>query len=55
METYAIDLGMQLVGMVVMICCQTKTPRPRKMHQVHCSKLSGAVENATLPLCTIMI
>ena len=47
--TYDSDFGMQLFGMVVIICCQTSVPRPKKMHQIHCSKLRGEVENANPP------
>ena len=47
--------GTQLVGMVVMICCQTKVPIPRKTHQVHCSRVRGEVVNAGPPNCIIRI
>ncbi len=55
LHTYAIDLGTQLVGMVVMICCHTRVPTPRKMHHTHCSMFSGVVEKATPPTCTMKI
>ena len=48
-KTYDSDFGMQLFGMVVIICCQTSVPRPKKMHQIHCSKFRGWVENANPP------
>ena len=53
--TYAIDLGTHFVGMVVIICCHTRVPTPRKMHQTHCSTLRGVVEKATPPNCTMTI
>jgi len=52
---YDSDFGMQLFGMVVIICCQTSVPRPKKMHQIHCSKLRGEVENANPPNWMITI
>ena len=54
-DTHAIDLGMQLVGMVVMICCQTRVPMPRKMHQTHCSTFRAVVEKAMPPNWTMII
>lgn len=49
------DSGTQLVGMVVMICCQTRVPMPRKTHQVHCSTVRGEVVNAGPPNWIIII
>ena len=49
------DSGTQLVGMVVMICCQTRVPIPRKTHQVHCSRVRGEVVNAGPPNWIIRI
>jgi len=46
---YDREWGMQLLGIVVMICCQTKVPSPKNIHQIHCSRFSGMVEKAKPP------
>jgi hypothetical protein len=40
---------MHELGIDVMSCCHTSVPRPKKMHQTHCSRLSGDVEKAQPP------
>ncbi len=45
---------MQLFGIVVITCCQTRVPSPKKTHQIHCSRLRGAVEKAMPPNWTII-
>jgi hypothetical protein len=43
------ECGMQLFGIVVITCCQTRVPRPKNIHHIHCSRFNGAVEKANLP------
>ena len=45
--------GIFRVGMVVTTWPQTRVPTPKKVHQVHWSKVKGVVEKAWPPYCTM--
>lgn len=53
-EPHVNFLGIFLVGIVVTICPQTRTPSPKTMHHSHWSIVRGAVEKARPPNWTMM-
>ena len=52
--TYDSESGIQLVGMDVTNCCQTRVPNPKNTHHAHCSNVRLVVEKATLPNSTMI-